>query len=84
MTTIAIDKTRDFMRMLAPLSSEAKLSIINQLTASMLKEKKKKKAGMEIFDELTGAWDDGVSPEEEMRSIRASRTSGITRKIEDL
>ena len=36
-----------------------------------------------FFDGLSNAWDDGISPEEEMDSIRKARTSGITRNLEE-
>ena len=36
-----------------------------------------------IFDSISGAWDDGISAEEETKKIRAARTSGLTRHIED-
>ena len=42
------------------------------------------KTDMSFFDGLTNAWDDGVSPEDEMHRIRASRMQGKTRKIEEL
>ncbi len=41
------------------------------------------KDDMSIFDSISGAWDDGASVEEETRKIRAARTSGFTRHIED-
>ncbi len=39
---------------------------------------------MSIFNSISGAWDDGVSVEEETKRIRAARTSNLTRQIEDL
>ena len=41
------------------------------------------KDDMSIFDSISGAWDDGISAEEETKRIRAARTSGLTRHIED-
>lgn len=38
---------------------------------------------MSIFDSISGAWDDGISVEEETKKIRDARTSGLTRHIED-
>ena len=39
---------------------------------------------MSVFDNISGAWNDGTSVEEETRKIRAARTSGFTRHLEDL
>ena len=41
------------------------------------------KDDMSIFDSISGAWDDGISAEEETKKIRAARTSGFTRHIEE-
>ena len=41
------------------------------------------KDDMNIFDSISGAWDDGISVEEETKKIRAARTSGLTRHIEE-
>lgn len=37
---------------------------------------------MSFFDGITGAWDDGLSPEETTRQIRAGRPDGMTRHME--
>lgn len=84
MTTIALEKTNWFMRMLSPMSSEMKLNIINLLSASMMKKEKRKKVDMSFFNGLSNAWDNGVSTEEEMQAIRNARTSGTTRTIDEL
>jgi len=65
MTNLTKNRTRRYMQMLTPLDSEMKLAIINQLSASMLKNDKPKRAGLEIFDGITGAWNDDISPEED-------------------
>lgn len=39
---------------------------------------------MSIFDSISGAWDDGISAKEETKKIRAARTSGLTRHIDNL
>lgn len=41
------------------------------------------KDDMSIFDSICGSWDDGISVEDETNRIRAARTSGLTRYIED-
>lgn len=82
MTAIAIDKTNWFMKMLAPLSRDIKLSIISRLSASLIEERKRHRAKDSFFDGLTGAWIDDVSPEAETERIRSSRVSGVTRNIQ--
>ena len=83
MTAIAVEKTDWLMRLLALQSPDVKLNLINRLSASLIKERRKKKVDMSFFDELTNAWADGISPEEETKNIREARTSGATRTIED-
>ena len=82
MTTFTIDNSNWIMRLLSPLSDEAKLSIINRLSASLL-TKGKRKDDDRFFDEISGAWDDGVSVEDATAAIRESRNSGRTRVLED-
>lgn len=73
-----------YMRMLSPLSDEVKLDLIHKLSASLLTKKTKTKTdNVDVFANLTGAWDDSVSPEEEMDIIRKSRRSGTTRIIDE-
>jgi len=81
MTTIALETTDWYMRLLEPLSREIKLNIINRLSTSLLMKTQQKKVDMSFFDGLSNAWEDEKSPEEEMRTIRMSRTSGMTRSI---
>ena len=69
MTTIAIEHTDWLMRLLSLQSKEEKLVIINRLSASLLKKKRRKSADMCFFDGLTNAWDDGTSVEEEVKRI---------------
>ena len=83
MNAIANHITDWYLRMLYPLSDETKLDLISKLTASMSHKRNKVVADENFFDELTGAWDDGVSPEEEMKSLRESRSFGHTRTLED-
>jgi len=84
MTTLSIDKTNWYARMLEPLNNEAKISIINQLTSSILKKKsRKKKLDMSFYDGLTGAWEDGESVEETVKNLRESRRFDKTRIIEE-
>ena len=82
MTTFTLENSNWIMRLLSPLSDEAKLSIINRLSASLL-AKGKKKDNDSFFADITGAWDDGVSVEEATAAIRESRNSGQTRFLED-
>ena len=82
MTTFTLDNSNWIMRLLSPLSDEAKLSIINRLSASLL-TKGKRKDDDRFFAEISGAWDDGVSVEDATAAIRESRNSGRTRVLED-
>lgn len=82
MTTFTLDNSNWIMRLLSPLSDEAKLSIINRLSASLL-TKGKRKDDDRFFAEISGAWDDGVSVEDATAAIRESRNSGKTRVLED-
>ena len=75
------------MKLLAPLSPDIKLDLISKLSES-LKEKvshpaKKTSNSENFFGALSGAWEDGTSVEEEMKYIRASRTSNKTRKMDN-
>ena len=74
-----------YMRILEPLNSTMKLDIIERLSES-LKSKAthtaKTTSHSDFFDELTGAWEDDRSVEDEMKVIRESRTSNQTRKID--
>lgn len=74
-----------YMKLLAPLSPDIKLDLISKLSES-LKEKnvfsgKVKSEDSDFFEALSGAWDDGISVEEEVEKIRGSRTSNKTRVI---
>lgn len=75
-----------YMRILEPLNPTLKLDIIGRLSES-LKNKAthaaKAASYSDFFDELTGAWEDDRSVEDEMEIIRESRTSNQTRKIEE-
>ncbi len=76
MDTITLENTDWLMRILSTQSNEVKLDIINRLSASMMRNNKRKKPiDMSFFDGLTNAWDDG--------KIRNARTSGLTRIIDD-
>lgn len=83
MNTITIDNTDWIMRLIAPLSEDTKISIINRITAMMMKKdrKEKKQADMSFFDGLSNAWDDGTPAENVIEQIYNARTSGETRKI---
>lgn len=84
MDTITLENTDWLMRILSTQSNEVKLDIINRLSASMMRNNKRKKPiDMSFFDGLTNAWDDGISPDEEIQKIRNARTSGLTRIIDD-
>ena len=84
MDAMAYNTVDWYMRMLAHQMKEVKLDLISRLSASMIEGEQNPKNDMSFFDGLTNAWDDGVSPEEEMRIIRESRKHSRTRKIEDL
>ncbi len=83
MDVMAYNTVDWYMRMLAHQMKDVKLDLISRLSASMIDDDKNQKNDMTFFDGLTNAWNDGISPEEEMRIIRASRMQGKTRKIED-
>lgn len=75
-----------YMKLLAPLSPDVKLDIISKLSES-LKEKrtfsrKTASKSSNIFEALSGAWEDDTSVEEEVEKIRGSRTSNQTRVID--
>lgn len=75
-----------YMKLLAPLSPDIKLDLISKLSES-LKEKnvfsgKTMSESSDFFESLSGAWDDGISVEEEVEKIRGSRTSNKTRVID--
>lgn len=83
---LSLNPTEWYMKLLAPLSPDIKLDLISKLSES-LKEKishpaKKASDAENFFGALSGAWEDGVSVEEEMKYIRDSRTSNKTRKME--
>ena len=84
MDVMAYNTVDWYMRMLAPQMRDVKLDLISRLSASMLEDENTAKTDMSFFDGLTNAWDDGVSPEDEMHRIRASRMQGKTRKIEEM
>lgn len=79
-----------YMKILNPLSAEIKLNLINRLSESVLKERlsiqksKNQKTNRVFFDSLSDSWDDGVTPEEEIKQIRDSRLNNVTRKIDSL
>lgn len=78
MDTITLENTDWLMRILSTQSNEVKLDIINRLSASMMRNNKRKKPiDMSFFDGLTNAWGDGISPDEEIQKIRNARTSGV-------
>lgn len=73
-----------YMKLLAPLSPDIKLDLISKLSES-LKEKVSAKSvsnPSDFFGSLTGAWEDEVSVEDEIKFIRESRTSNKTRSID--
>ncbi len=72
-----------YAQMLMPLENSIKISIINRLSASILENSDSTKTNMSFFDGLNNSWCDNVSPEEETAFIRASRTQGKTRILEE-
>jgi len=82
MTAFTLENSNWIMRLLSPLSDEAKLSIINRLSASLL-AKGKRNDDDHFFAGISGAWDDGVSVEDATAAIRESRNFGETRIIDD-
>ena len=76
MTAFTLENSNWIMRLLSPLSDEAKLSIINRLSASLL-AKGKRNDDDHFFAGISGAWDDGVSVEDATAAIRESRNSGV-------
>ena len=79
MTAFTLENSNWIMRLLSPLSDEAKLSIINRLSASLL-AKGKRNDDDHFFAGISGAWDDGVSVEDASAAIRESRNSGVILK----
>lgn len=83
----SLNPTEWYMKLLAPLSPDIKLDLISKLSES-LKEKvshstRKVSKAENIFSALSGAWEDNVSVEEEMKNIRESRTSNKTRVMDN-
>lgn len=79
---LSLNPTEWYMKLLAPLSPDIKLDLISKLSES-LKEKvihpaKTISKTEDFFGALSGAWEDDISVEEEMKNIRESRTSNKT------
>jgi hypothetical protein len=83
MDTLLTNSANWYLRMLMPLSDETKLDLISKLTAAMSRKNKTEVTDSHFFDGLTGTWENGKSPEDEITQIRDSRMSGVTRKIVD-
>ncbi|MBR4374981.1 MAG: hypothetical protein IKP49_11540 [Treponema sp.] len=83
MNAMAQQTANWYAQMLMPLESSIKISIINKLAASILEKDNSSKKNMSFFDGLNNSWCDNVTPEDETASIRASRTQGKTRILED-
>lgn len=67
-----LNQTNTYWELLKGLSSEVKLSLINRLSSSLLKEKVESKK--QWADEFCGMWnDDSRSAEEMIEDIRSSR-----------
>ena len=83
---LSLNPTEWYMKLLAPLSSDVKLDLISKLSDSLKNKvshtKTKVSKSEAFFDTLSGAWDDDVSVEKEMKIIRDSRTSNRTRKMD--
>lgn len=84
---LSLNPTEWYMKLLAPLSPDIKLDLISKLSES-LKEKvihpaKTISKTEDFFGALSGAWEDDISVEEEMKNIRESRTSNKTRKMDN-
>lgn len=83
MNAMAKQTANWYAQMLMPLENSIKISIINRLSASILEKENPTKNTMAFFDGLNNSWCDNISPEEETASIRASRTQGKTRVLEE-
>lgn len=88
MTTAELDAERIFRTELFRLGNETKRRLIELLASSLTFSKTKKEEIMEkdtLFDKICGAWsDDGLTAEEEIKTLREARTQGLTRQIIDL
>ncbi|MBR4372923.1 MAG: hypothetical protein IKO57_08260 [Treponema sp.] len=83
MNAIAQQTANWYVQMLMPLENSIKITIINKLSASILEKDDSAKEDMSFFNDLNNSWCDDISPEEEADSIRASRTQGKTRILEE-
>lgn len=78
-----------YLARLNDLSDKAKLYIVKKLADSLMSGKEdaamRKEDDDALLDKINGAWaDDGISAEEEIRTLRADRRQGLTRNIEAL
>ncbi|MBR1668163.1 MAG: hypothetical protein IJ693_12275 [Bacteroidaceae bacterium] len=69
--------------MLKRLNDKTKRELAVLLVNSIGRSTSTTKNTKNFFDGLSNAWDDGISPEEEMENIRNARTSGISRILEE-
>ena len=81
MNAMATQTANWYAKMLAPLESNIKITIINRLSASLLEKNDASKKDMSFFDGLSDSWCDNKSPEEETASIRPARCQGKTRNL---
>lgn len=76
-----------YMKLLAPLSPDIKLDLISKLSESLKDthtlSKKITPKSSDFFGALSGAWEDDISVEDEVKKIRGSRTSNQTRTIDE-
>ena len=54
---------------------------VAEYVKSLVTKARPAKEDLGVFDSISGAWDDGISVEEETNRIRAAMTSGFTRHI---
>lgn len=78
-----------YLSRLNDLSNKAKLYIVKKLADSLMSGKEDsamtKEDAAALLDKINGAWaDDGISAEEEIRTLRADHRQGLTRNIEAL
>lgn len=84
MAAIALDNSDWLTSMIESLSIDLKRTLFEKLKVSLGRKSEAKAADMSFFDGISGAWNDGVSVEDAVNDIRASRQFDVTRKIADL
>jgi len=84
MTAATLNIVDKYFSMFESLSDEAQTLLANRILKSLKKKTEAKEDDDYSFlNKFSGAWDDGTTVEEQVKMIRDSRTSGLTRKIDE-